>query len=64
MKHAQPVDAGNFDGLAGQGIGQEADGVLGEGSGGRAVGLHPDRVDHRVRPAASGHAAQLLAEVL
>ncbi len=64
VQHGQPVDARLLDQLRRDGVGQEPGKVLGELSERGAVGLHADRVDDGVRPAAVGQLAQRLGDVI
>ena len=50
VERAEPVDAGRLDRLAGDRVGQEARQPVRELADRRAVRLHADGVDHRVRP--------------
>ena len=64
VQDAHAVDAGLLDHLPGDRVGQQAGHLLGQLADRRAVGLHADRVDHRVGAAAVGELAQRVADVV
>ncbi|HEX6583722.1 MAG TPA: HAMP domain-containing protein, partial [Thermoleophilaceae bacterium] len=64
VEHRHPVDPDGLDQLLGDRIRQQCGHRLGQLAGGCPVGLHPDRVDHAVRPASFGHLAEPLCDVV
>src|SRR5829696_8579784 len=64
VKGFQAVDPGFLQHPLSDRVGHGARDLLREPAGGRAVRLHPYRVDHRVRPPTVGHLADRLGNVV
>lgn len=63
MQGSRAVDPGGLHHLLREPVGEEADHRVGELGDGRSVGLHPDRVDHRVGAATGGLLAHGVGEI-